>query len=542
MRSLNAISTLVATAALFASSVVGEVDPIIIKGSKFFYKTNGTEFFIKGVAYQQSFGGNGTSTTLTNNAFVDPLANPTACARDIPLLQELQTNTIRVYAIDVDQDHTACMNLLQDAGIYVIADLSQPSQSINRDDPTWDDDLYARYTSVVDVMQNWTNTLGFFAGNEVSNKVNNTLASAFVKAAVRDTKAYIAQKGYRTIGVGYATEDDAGIREDMADYFNCGSAAESIDFWGYNIYSWCGNSSYTLSGYNVRTEEFSAYSVPVFFAEYGCNVPEPRLFTEVGALFGPEMTPVWSGGIVYMYFQETNNYGLVSIDSAGSASKLPDFTALSSQIAQVTPSGVQASAYTPTNSLAACPTVGSNWLASDTLPPVPNAELCGCMNKALTCVPTSEVTDTEIGALFGIVCGLGNNTCAGIASNATTGEYGAYGMCNAREQLGWALNTYYEQQRALGNGASACVFSGSATTQAAVSPTGSCVALISQAGGGTGTVTSIPTGTGASGSASSSKSKAGAVHATTPSLHFGAAQLGAYLFCAVVAGAGMVLL
>lgn len=200
------------------------------------------------------------------------------------------------------------MQLLQDAGIYVIADLGEPRTSINRDTPEWNLDIYNRYTSVVDAFQNYPNVLGFFAGNEVSNAPNNTGASAFVKAAVRDTKAYIVQKKYRPIGVGYATNDD-DTRTNLARYFNCGPAEESIDFWGYNIYSWCGDSDFKDSHYQERTEEFSTYNVPAFFAEYGCNTIRPRKFTEVGALFGSNMTPVWSGGVLYMYFQEANEFG-----------------------------------------------------------------------------------------------------------------------------------------------------------------------------------------------------------------------------------------
>jgi len=266
--------------------------------------------YIKGVAYQQDYNGNGTSSSSSSssNDYTDPLT-VSNLQRDIPYLQQLQTNTIRVYAINPDNDHTQAMSLLADAGIYVIADLSSPGESINRADPAWNDDLYARYTSVIDNMANFTNTLGFFAGNEVSNAPNNTDASAFVKAAVRDSKAYISKQGYRTIGVGYATNDDADIRVNMADYFNCGDQTDAIDFWGYNIYSWCGDSSYSTSGYDVRTQEFSSYSVPAFFAEYGCNSVEPRPFTEVQALYGSQMNDVWSGGIVYMYFQEDNDYG-----------------------------------------------------------------------------------------------------------------------------------------------------------------------------------------------------------------------------------------
>ncbi len=200
--------------------------------------------------------------------------------------------------------------MLTNAGIYVISDLGNPTVSINRDSPAWNEEIYERYASVIDMFSNYTNTIGFFAGNEVSNAPNNTAASAFVKAAVRDMKAYIVNKKYRAMYVGYASDDD-DTRVELADYFDCGPASAAIDFWGYNIYSWCGKSDYVTSQYEARTQEFSTYNVPAFFAEYGCNKVEPRPFTEVAALFGSNMTQVWSGGIVYMYFQEANDYGML---------------------------------------------------------------------------------------------------------------------------------------------------------------------------------------------------------------------------------------
>lgn len=283
------------------------------QGQYFFYSSNGTQFFIKGVAYQQGIGPGGTAEG-TNATFIDSLADTASCARDIPFLQQLGTNTIRVYAIDPTADHQACMNALADAGIYVIADLSVPGQSVERDNPSWNTDLFARYQGVIDNLGQYPNTIGFFAGNEVTNNKTNTAASAFIKAAVRDSKAYIQSKNFgRWLGVGYATNDDAETRDNLADYFNCGQdQASAVDFWGYNIYEWCGQSTFQSSGYEERTQAFANYSVPAFFSEYGCNNPgggQARVWQETGVLYSDQMNKVWSGGIVYEYFQEQNDFG-----------------------------------------------------------------------------------------------------------------------------------------------------------------------------------------------------------------------------------------
>ncbi|KAL4931371.1 glycoside hydrolase family 72 protein [Aspergillus undulatus] len=499
------IALAAAAAATLLGRALADVDPIVIKGSKFFYSSNNTQFYIRGVAYQQEYSTNSSSSGSDSNTdYKDPLADVTSCQRDIPILQDLNTNTIRVYAIDPTANHTTCMNLLADAGIYVIADLSDPADSIDRSDPRWETALYSRYTSVIDAMAGFSNTLGFFAGNEVSNNVRTTDASAFVKAAVRDMKAYIKAKNYRSLGVGYATNDDSSIREAMADYFNCGEEDDAIDFWGYNIYSWCGDSSYQASGYKSRTEEFEDYSVPVFFAEYGCNEVSPRKFTEIEALFGEKMSPVWSGGIVYMYFQEANDYGLVSVVDSTSVSKMPDYTYYSSRINAVTVTGTNKASYTPTNTaLQSCPAVSAGtWLATASpLPPSPNSDLCSCMDETNACVVDSSVDSSEYADLFSIVCGM--TSCAGVSANGTTGSYGAYGMCQPKQQLNWALNKYYTEQ---GSQASACSFDGSAMTTKTTSATGSCSSLMSQAGtDGTGTVTASPTAGGSSSEASATE-------------------------------------
>ncbi|KAK5996017.1 1,3-beta-glucanosyltransferase [Cladobotryum mycophilum] len=443
-----------------AGSAFADLPSITAKGSKFFYP-NGTQFFMKGVAYQQDIGAAGQISE--NTTFVDPLSSEANCKRDIPLLKELGTNTIRTYAIDPKADHSACMKLLQDAGIYVVSDLSEPSLSINRDTPAWNTELFTRYQQVVDEMAKYSNVIGFFAGNEVSNAKNNTASSAYVKAAVRDTKAYIKAKNYRWLGVGYAANDDVDIRAEIADYFNCGNQTEAIDFWGYNIYSWCGQSSMQKSGYDKQVDFFQNYSVPVFFAEYGCNInggAAARLFQETTALYSDAMTPVFSGGIVYMYFQEENDYGLVKVDGS-KATKIKDFDTLKTQISKVDPKGIDKDSYTSSNKPATCPALTSTWQAANLLPPTPDTSLCSCMEASRSCVRASGLDSKSYGKIFGYICGKYPDLCVGINGNATTGVYGAYSMCDDGQKLDFVLDAYYAKL----NGAStACDFDGQART------------------------------------------------------------------------------
>lgn len=402
------------------------------------------------------------------------------------------------------------------AGIYVITDLSVPTLSIITDSPSWTTALYEQYSAVIDNMSKYSNLLGVFAGNEVVTNNTNTAAAAFVKAAVRDTKAYVKSKVSRPLPVGFAAEDDQNTRNNLQSFMACGDASTSIDFYGLNIYSWCGQNTYQGSNYEARTQELATYPVPAIFSEYGCNTAGTRTFEEVQALYGPQMTPVWSGGLVYEWFPDVNNYGLTTQASNGSVPTV-EFYNLANQLSQIAPATLDATSYTPNNTaLPTCPAVTNavpnTWQASDTLPPTPQPAVCSCMVSSLSCVATSATAGnpTTVGSQLNYVCGLlsqGGGSCANIGGNGTTGVYGNYSYCAASDQLSYEYNQYYLANKA-SQGTGACNFANNAqTANPTVSSDSSCTTAASSSG-------SVPSGVG-SGSSSSGTSGSGSSSAAS---------------------------
>ena len=211
-----------------------------------------------------------------------------------------------------------------------------PNQSLNRGAP-WESysSIYLNRTfAVVEAFKSYPNTLGFFSGNEVINQDSVSQVPGYIRAVTRDLKDYIAQNSERTIPVGYSAADVDTLLTSTWNYLSCNlenSTSSKIDFFGLNSYSWCGDSSFTTSGYDVLVQQFSNTTIPVFFSEYGCNLVTPRIFTEVPVLYGPQMTGVMSGGLVYEWAQEVNNYGLVAISDNGTANILQDYLNLQRQ-------------------------------------------------------------------------------------------------------------------------------------------------------------------------------------------------------------------
>jgi hypothetical protein len=83
------------------------------------------------------------------------------------------------------------------------------------------------------------------------------------------------------------------------------------------------------------------------------------------------MTGVYSGGLVYEYSQEGNNYGLVTING-NTVSEDADFTALQTAFnGTANPTGD--GGYNSTGGASGCPVKSANWnVTDDTLPAIPS--------------------------------------------------------------------------------------------------------------------------------------------------------------------------
>ncbi|KKK26336.1 hypothetical protein ARAM_004258 [Aspergillus rambellii] len=331
------------------ASTANAVTPLEIKGKDFVNSKTGDRFQILGVDYQPggSSGFDGKS---------DPLTDPDACLRDAALMQRLGVNTIRIYNLAPGLNHDECVSIFNAAGIYMILDVNSPLYPgyIDRSAPwtTYTEYYFTQVFGVIESFKDYPNTLAFFAGNEVINEDSVEQVPQYIRAVQRDMKEYIAKHLTRSIPVGYSAADVRPILMDTLNYFMCedeDSTTSSSDFFGLNSYSWCGKSSYTKSGYDVLTEDFRNASLPVFFSEYGCNAVKPRVFTEVEAIYGEDMTQAFSGGLVYEWTQEANEYGLVQINSNGTVTLLIDYDNLMTQYNKLDMSRIAASNATQTS-------------------------------------------------------------------------------------------------------------------------------------------------------------------------------------------------
>ncbi|GIK01741.1 hypothetical protein Aspvir_005779 [Aspergillus viridinutans] len=374
--SLSAVSLLLGG---FSPAAVDAVRTISAVGSRFFYE-DGTQYFLKGIAYQ-----------LVPD---DPLIDTEQCTRDVALMAELGTNAIRVYHVDPHANHDGCMKALADAGIYLFVDLDTFDTQIEQTGPHWNETQFDRFKQVLDEFQKYENTAGVFVGNEVLTTKEGSAAAPYVLAAARDIKAYRDAQNYRNIPVGYSAADIAELRPMLQNYLACAKDPnDRLDFFALNAYEWCGVSGYVQSGYRELQKNASGYPIPIFFSETGCNAARPRTFDDQAAIFGEYMSDTWSGSMIYEWIQEVNDYGLVSYGppapNAPPTDTLvydgftrkgvptpvsPDFHNLKTQWATLSPTGVALSDYIQSTSTIRppeCPSYTSGAWEVDPSSPLP---------------------------------------------------------------------------------------------------------------------------------------------------------------------------
>ncbi|KAI1403488.1 glycoside hydrolase family 72 protein [Hypoxylon fuscum] len=332
--------------ALGAATLAAAVTPIEVQGKQFVNTKTGNAFQIVGMAYQ--IGG---SAGYDPSHGKDPLSNGDICKRDAALMQTLGVNSIRVYNLDPNLNHDECASIFNAAGMYMIIDVNSPlaGESLNSGAP-WES-YYAAYLNrtfaIVEAFKSYPNTLAFFSGNEVIDSVKTgATVPPYVRAVTRDLKNYIKNHADRAIPVGYSAADVRDVLEDSWNYFQCAIDGDEndmsrADLFALNSYSWCGESTFEESGYNQLVALFKDTSVPVFYSEYGCNTPSPRVFTEVETIYSDKMMGTFAGGVVYEYAQEKNNYGLAECNDDDTVNLLADFRTLQNQYTKVDFSTVQ---------------------------------------------------------------------------------------------------------------------------------------------------------------------------------------------------------
>lgn len=271
--------------------------------------------------------------------------------------------------------------------IYLILDINNPFQSLARHHPadSYNTGYLNHIFGIVDAFKGYPNLLGFFAGNEVVNDAESAkISPPYVRAIIRDLKDYIALHANRTIPVGYSAADDKDLRTVMLQYLECQSGTNdtsAADFYGLNSYEWCsGRDDWQSSGYGNLLNDFKDTSIPIFLSEYGCNLNSPRTFDEVYDGLYANLSQVFSGGLVYEYAQEANDYGLVEINDDGNIKIDQDYSNLQAAYNKISLK-TEYAADVPNTDRPICNSSyskmitdqNSDFNASFSLPPCPNA-------------------------------------------------------------------------------------------------------------------------------------------------------------------------
>lgn len=332
----NATAT-IATATGDGGSFKG-TPPLVIKGYRFFDSASGEYFGVRGVNY---YPRPNTGALDANNLdmFSDKFAR--LRTRDFPQFVALNSNAIRLYAVDPDVDHTDFMCELQAEGIYVMVDLGSSCKGCEITPDAAPECYPASYKTrgekIIAQFAKFDNVIGFSGGNEVNHRSAGKGLKANApcqKMFVRDMRNYIASckgSGMRQVPVGLVTAD--ADRDVNALYYNCQSSDleyERAEWYGLNTYIHCDDidDPKKAAGFNILRDSFKShkYSIPVILTEFGCTTDRfptvkgatglykgQRTFHDAEWMNSPDYSEYFAGGFAFEYSTENANSKSTSV-------------------------------------------------------------------------------------------------------------------------------------------------------------------------------------------------------------------------------------
>jgi len=305
------------------------VNPLEIKGYKFFDHVSGDEVVIKGIDYYPR-PNDGKLNFNSLDYFTDEHRD--LWKRDIAYFEELGVNAIRLYAVDPDKNHDSFMCALQAANIYVIVALARecPHCAITPDQVPhcYSKELKKQGQAVIDAFAKYSNTLAFSAGNEVNHFAPPGMPQwngICQKKFLRDMREYIAScQSLRKVPIGLIIADTDRTQNVL--YYNCQSDPrdkyENAEWLGLNSYVMCDGTGKIYEealGLKALQKSFDSYnySIPVLMTEFGClsdSFPEidgyqgQRTFMQAKWMMNqPELRSLFAGAFGFEYSIEKAN-------------------------------------------------------------------------------------------------------------------------------------------------------------------------------------------------------------------------------------------
>ncbi|KAF3070614.1 1,3-beta-glucanosyltransferase GAS1 [Daldinia childiae] len=174
-----------------------------------------------------------------------------------------------------------------------------------------------RFFQAVENLASYPNLLGFAIPNDLLRVLERTVAAPIIRAMVRDIRRYLSllavKRNQRIVPVGIFSLDMSLPLKDQFEYCCSGDDNETVDFFVFDYVCFDAKRAMQTSKGPEPLEMFFNTHIPVSFV-YGYNRLIPRGFLDTRTIYlHPDMRHVFSGGIVFQFFDGPNRDGLVAL-------------------------------------------------------------------------------------------------------------------------------------------------------------------------------------------------------------------------------------